>query len=176
MGNSLTIQWQANPVKPIPQHVLQMIVVDRNCNMLLFKRTGNTDSACNVFSMPSGRHEIGEKTTDTIHRELEEEFSLKADNIRLIGQYENIAGDPPNKPQYHWVITVYLVIVNSLDDLVNNEPDKHSELSFAHFSDPHVNPDVFFNKFNFHPTLKEFLENNAGHIFHETSYALDEGI
>lgn len=161
-GATSEVQWHDNPSKPIPQHVLQMLVVDENCRMLLFKRTGKTDSACDVWSMPSGRHEIGESIANTIDRELFEEFNLKANKVLLLGQYENIAGDDPSKKQYHWVISVHIVLVSDLTKLENKEPEKHSDVTFVHYRD--LLDENFFERFTFHPTLETFLDLTTEYI------------
>ena len=161
-GASSEVQWHDNPSKPIPQHVLQMVVVDEQCRMLMFKRTGRTDSACDVWSMPSGRHEIGESVAQTLARELFEEFGLHGNSYTLLGQYENIAGDDPSKKQYHWVITVFLVIVKDLEKLENKEPEKHSDVTFMHYRS--LLDEDFFEKFPCHPTLETFLDFNSEYI------------
>lgn len=168
------VQWHDNPSKPIPQHVLQMLVVDEQCRMLLFKRTGKTDSACDVWSMPSGRHEIGENIPRTLARELFEEFGLHGNSYNLLGQYENIAGDDPSKKQYHWVITFFLVLVKDLEKLENKEPEKHSDVTFVHYRS--LLDEDFFEKFTFHETLETFLDCNSDFLVRTVDDVLNEQI
>lgn len=150
------VQWKEPAV---PRTVVQAIVIDKNHKALLIHRSPLVRSAANVWSVPSGMQDIGESLSETIDRELMEEFSLKPISIVPRGIYENIAGDPNAKEQYHWVIVVCVVVVEDITKLVNNEPHKHDTWVAVPIS-------FFRNKAEikekeFHRTLTEFLINDV---------------
>lgn len=114
----------------IPRHAVQMLVYDKNEKFILMHRSNNVRSARNVWSIPTGLHDIGETIDQTIKRELIEECGLNALRHTLLGQYENIAGDSDSVKQYHWVLSVYAVEVADVTKMVNVEPEKHDILKF----------------------------------------------
>ena len=153
------IKWKEPAV---PRHVIQMLVVDRRSRLLLIHRSDKCKSARNVWSLPSGTHEIGEHALDCVARELREEFELEAKVIYLAQQYENIAGDPNVEEHYHWVITLFVVIVESLDHFCNNEPDLHDQVEFVPTVD--VGTPEFLERFTFHPSLTEMFQSTASYL------------
>ena len=152
------IIWQQNPCASIPRHVLQMIVVDPSHRMLAMHRGPNVRSARNVWSFPSGLHDIGETAIACAARELHEEYNLVAMKTCFLGQYENIAGDEPGTPQYHWVITMLGVIVNSLEDAINKEPDKHDKMEFPSLVE-YMGPD-FYASYPMHSSMMQWADWN----------------
>lgn len=138
----------------VPRHAVQMVVMDLNEKIILLHRSNNVRSARNVWSIPTGLHDIGETVDETIRRELFEECGLEPATgfkSRCLFQYENIAGDKDSEEQYHWVISVYLVTVNNVEKAENKEPDKHDKMEFV---DRHV---MFFSD-----------EWKRDHTFHES--------
>ena len=152
-------KWEPNPKHPIPRHVVQMLVFDSNEDLLIIHRHPDSKSAPNVWSLPSGNHEIGETVEECCERELMEEFDLEALSINLISQYENIAGDENRETQFHWVISLFAVFVKSLDDTVNKEPHKHDKFQEIPFDT--VCDIEFFNEYKFHPSLHEPFRKEA---------------
>jgi ADP-ribose pyrophosphatase YjhB (NUDIX family) len=118
----------------VPRHVVQMFCVDRLGRVLVIHRSNKVRSARNIWSLPSGMHDVGETIETTIDRELEEEFAIKPDAYGYLGVYENIAGDPTAKEQYHWVITCFACRIPTFDVLVNREPEKHDQFAFVDLS------------------------------------------
>jgi ADP-ribose pyrophosphatase YjhB (NUDIX family) len=114
----------------VPRHCLQMLTVDAHGRMMAIHRSDKVRSAKNVWSYPTGLHDIGELVGDVIHRELMEEFNLEALRGSPIGQYENIISDGEGGGKYHWVMSVYGVRIRTYDDIVNKEPDKHDQIQF----------------------------------------------
>jgi ADP-ribose pyrophosphatase YjhB (NUDIX family) len=86
-------------------------------------RSDKVRSAKNAWSMPSGLHETGYSLQQQFCIELEEELGLKpiVETCEIVGVYENIAC----VDDWHWVINIMTVQVETLDTLVNKEPDKH---------------------------------------------------
>jgi ADP-ribose pyrophosphatase YjhB (NUDIX family) len=150
------INWKQPAV---PRTVVQAIVIDNNEKALLIHRSPTVRSAANVWSVPSGLQEIGESISETIDRELVEEFSLKAIRIIPRGIYENIAGDPNATEQYHWVIVVVVVVVEDVNALINNEPDKHDVTEIVPIS-WFRNKSLIREK-HFHKSLETFLINDV---------------
>lgn len=139
-----------------------MFVVDKRFRLLLLHRSNNVRSAKNVWSLPTGLHDIGERIEACAARELHEEFGLDAlpGHIKFLGQYENIAGDPdPIAEQYHWVITTLGVLVEDASLFVNKEPDKHDEVKLVKVGELAM-PDFFIN-FEFHPSFSTWAQPNG---------------
>ncbi len=144
----------------VPRHVIQMLITDGK-HYLFMHRSNNVRSARNVWSIPSGEHEIGETIQACAYRELEEEYDLKAKGLLLLDQYENIAGDE-NPPHYHWVISLYGIKVDDVGQAINKEPDKHDALIFPHWKDL---TESFFDSHQFHESLHDKLKLNiAGYM------------
>lgn len=127
----MSVVWK----KPaVPRHVVQMLITDDYNRVLVMHRSNNVRSARNVWSIPTGEHEIGETIQETAKRELMEEYGLElivGSHIDCLFQYENIAGDADADEQYHWVITVYRVRVFDVRKAINREPDKHDKMEFV---------------------------------------------
>lgn len=140
----------------VPRHVVQAFVIDKEGLLLLMHRSDKVRSAKNVWSIPSGEHEIGETTSDSICREIFEEYGLEAVKTQMLDLYENIAGDPePNAEQYHWVISLFLVEVADVTKAINREPDKHDLMVFINYD--YLYTDEFLLKYQFHESLQKTL-------------------
>lgn len=165
-------QWKQPAV---PRHVIQMFVVDHFGKLLMMHRSNNVRSARNVWSIPTGEHEIGESTSTTIQRELMEEYGLYALDFLLIGQYENIAGDKdhPDEPQYHWVLSLFVVRVGDVTKAINREPDKHDKMEFVDLSILR-DSDKFLATYQFHDSLHCHMTSCPGVYFQQIVSFLDD--
>lgn len=110
-----------------PRCVVQVIPVDVKRRVLMLHRSNTVRSARNVWSFPSGLHDIGESIQECAKRELAEEFGVEVLQTQTIDVYENIAGDADAQEQEHWVIVLVAALVKDVDAIVNNEPDKHDQ-------------------------------------------------
>lgn len=146
-------QWK-DPA--VPRHVIQMLIMDSCGKVLIMHRSNNVRSARNVWSIPSGEHDIGETIQTCAARELHEEYGLDMLNMTILDQYENIAGDEA-PPHYHWVVSIYGVLVKDVTAAMNKEPDKHDIMKFV--SQEELIPQ-FFNEHKFHPTLHDKIKLN----------------
>jgi ADP-ribose pyrophosphatase YjhB (NUDIX family) len=155
----LHTEWKSPAV---PRHVLQMLVWDSFGRILLLHRSNTVSSARNIWSMPSGTHEIGETVGTCIRRELHEELHLNAKLITLLDQYENIAGDE-TPPHYHWIISVYGVQVDNVTLAVNKEPERHDQMLFVPL---HELDEDFFDLHPFHLSLHSLISAKIGQWFH----------
>lgn len=142
----------------VPRHVIQMLVVDKNYRVLIMHRSNNVRSARNVWSIPTGEHEIGETIQSCAIRELYEEYGLKGTSILLLHQYENIAGDE-QPPHYHWVLSIYAVSVEDVRAAINREPDKHDLMKFVDIEKELMQPE-FFSEHKFHSSLHDIFKEN----------------
>lgn len=135
-----------------PHVSVSCFAVDHNGNFPVLWRSDKVRSAKNCWSIPSGLHEPGYTAPNQMCIELEEELGLKpmASTARFIGVYENIAACD----SWHWVILIYAIGVESLDKIINKEPDKHSEIRIMSF-DEALNLDPWA------PYLKEAFVQNA---------------
>jgi hypothetical protein len=100
-------------------------------------------------------HDIGRSIGTIVRQELAEELNLfDPFEYTPIGTYENIAGDSPERPQFHWVITVVTVRLKNFDGWQNMEPDKHDDVQIIPGHLP-FQPD-FFDTYKFHPTFEQW--------------------
>lgn len=155
----------------VPRHVCQMLVVDKHSLMMLIHRSENNISARNVWSMPSGTQELGETTFDCISRELMEELTLMPIQVQLLDQYENIAGDSENPEQFHWVISLYMVLVKDISKFVNNEPNKHDQILITNYNI--LEDELFLENFVFHTSLQLTLTRNRFHYHRNLMYFIN---
>lgn len=139
--------WKSS--SPLP--VVQMIPIDPKGSVMLMHRGPNVRSVPNVWSFPTGMHDIGETIECCAARELFEEFNLTGEKCVILGTYENMPGDG-----YHWVITVVLVMVDSFDVMLNKEPEKHDKTEIV--SQYRLLDADFFTKYDFHPTFQEWAQ------------------
>ena len=97
--------------EPTPVHSLQMLLIDRDDRLLLMHRSATVRSARNVWSFPSGIHEIGETMFNACARELQEELKLDPvpGAMMHLGCYENIMPEP--EEPWHWILSVIAVVV-----------------------------------------------------------------
>jgi len=136
---------------------IAVLVVDSKANILFLHRSDKVRSAKNVWSIPSGEHELGESIENCAYRELLEEYGLVGKTIKIVDQYENIAGDA-EPPHYHWVVSIYLIGVDDVYKAVNKEPDKHDQMLIVNYLawDRYK----FFVTHEFHPSLHARIRDN----------------
>lgn len=147
----------------VPRTAVQVIPIDSQGLILTQHRSEHNRSARNVWSWPTGMHELGETLEECAVRELQEELQLFALGLTHLGVYENIAGDPePDAEQFHWVVHVFGVRVVDVGAYVNTEPKKHDKLELLActvFRKPQ-----FFNDFKYHQSFENWATANAEHI------------
>jgi 8-oxo-dGTP pyrophosphatase MutT (NUDIX family) len=144
----------------VPRHAIQCLVIDRHERVLVIHRSDKVRSAKNVWSFPSGLHDIGETIEITMVRELHEEFALTPSSFGYLGVYENIAGDPTLTEHYHWVISVFAVLVEDLGYTINREPDKHDQFHLVQLCDL----DDLTTAYEFHTTFTTWFNHNRAMI------------
>ena len=122
------IRWKQTSAA-VPRVTVSGFAVDTTGRFPILFRGPNVRSARNVWSLPSGLHEIGLTMREQFSTELKEECGLTVvgDCCVNCGVYENIAPDPVEEEQWHWVISIMAVPVKTLDCFVNKEPEKHPE-------------------------------------------------
>lgn len=147
--------------KPRPMHVVQMIPFDSEERILMMHRSNNNRSARNVWSFPSGMHDIGETIRDCAVRELNEEYGLACQDMLHVGVYENIAGDADSEAQWHWVINLVAIKTPDVTKAINREPVKHDIMKTdLHLSDL-LDAEGFVAKYPFHPSFEKFFATNG---------------
>ena len=150
----MDIMWK-HPA--VPRHVVQVVPVDQYDQVLLMYRGPTVRSAPNVWSFPSGLHDIGETAEECAARELEEECSLEVLNAAFIGMYENMPGDG-----YHWVISLFAARVDDVSRAINREPNKHPEFKCVLVGELML--DGFWNKHPFHSSADKYFREHKGHV------------
>ena len=116
-----------------PKLTVDGIIYDNN-KILLIKRRNNPFKG--KWALPGGFVEYGEKTEDSVVREISEETGLNTRVNKLIGVYS----DPDRDPRGHTVTVVYELLriggnIESGDDACDIKffkIDSLPELSFDH--------------------------------------------
>lgn len=145
-------------LKTVPRHVVMVIPFDvLRDEMLVMLRGPNVRSAPNVWSFPSGMHDHGETMHECARRELYEEYSLRCGPLGQVGTVENVPGDG-----WHWVITLFVGLVNDVRAAVNREPDKHPRMEFPMVGE--ILMPRFYKKYAFNQAIGDYLQLNRGRI------------
>lgn len=139
----------------IPRSVVQMVPVDLEGRLLVMHRSDKVRSAKNVWSFPSGLHDIGETQEQSVARELLEEYDLKLRRAAICAVYENIAGDEDGQPQYHWVVSLFVALVDDVTAAVNKEPDKHDKMGVVPYTALAL--DKFWEEHQFHKSFHDAM-------------------
>lgn len=145
----------------IPVPAVQIIPVDKTGRVLVMHRSNNVRSAKNIWSFPSGLHDIGKTWWEVAQNEMTEEYGLKLLRAHPIGTYENIAGDAGNH-QWHWVVHVVTGLVEDITKSVNKEPDKHDRMEYVPLAD--LLTDAFWTKHPFHKSFVMWGYQNRNYI------------
>ena len=156
-----TRNWKIWP-SAVPLTAVQVLVVDLQGRVLMLHRSDKVRSAKNVWSFPSGLHDIGETLEECAKRELIEEFGLDIKQVSMIGLYENIDGDKSTEDRFHWVLAVQTAFVPDLDVFVNHEPDKHDLVALVDIKD-FATPD-FFRVYNFHQSFVSWATRHSSDL------------
>lgn len=146
------IEWKRLDI-PTPYPVVQMIVTDGH-SVLAIHRSHAVRSAKNIWSMPSGMHDIGETRDQCARRELLEEFGLTIKDLSFIGAYENIVLNEADN--FHWIIQTCVAKVRDFTDLVNREPDKHDEFRLV----PVAAIETMVDDLQFHDSFTTFWKSH----------------
>lgn len=89
--------------RPGPSLTVDCVVFDAHDRLLLIRR--RHEPFIGHYALPGGFVDIGETVENAARRELQEETSLEAGALRLIGVYS----DPMRDPRRHTVSVAYLV-------------------------------------------------------------------
>jgi ADP-ribose pyrophosphatase YjhB (NUDIX family) len=138
----------------VPRTAVQVIPIDIAGDILMMHRSNNVRSARNVWSFPSGLHDIGELSHECGRRELQEEYGLIGIRHTLLGVYENIAGDSDAVEQYHWLIVLMGVLVQDVNAAINKEPEKHDQMKTLEAAC--LEFDWFWDDHPFHPSFDAY--------------------
>lgn len=170
MSNKQTTQW-ARFEHAVPVPCLQMIVVDPSGRVLLLHRSEKVRSVRNVWSLPSGLHDVGETMEECAKRELKEEFSLEAYGaMHHVAAYDNIVADGDGGQSWHWLLNLVVLTVPDVTSMVNNEPDKHDMVDYVdimYFGTPE-----FFAEFPFHHSFMTWALPNIKTALSKISHPL----
>jgi len=84
-------------------------VIVQNGKILLVKR--GVEPAKNLWSIPGGMVELGEKVQDALIREVKEECGLKVEIMKLIDVVDSITVNEEGRVKFHFVILDFLAKV-----------------------------------------------------------------
>lgn len=84
-------------------------VIVQDGKILLVKR--GVEPAKNLWSIPGGMVELGEKVQDAVIREVKEECGLNVEIIKLMDVVDSITVNEDGRVQFHFVILDFLAQV-----------------------------------------------------------------
>ena len=92
---------------PVRAHIGVGILLIRDNHLLLIKRRFNPDK--NMWSIPGGHLDLGEKVESAAEREAYEETGFKVKVSKLAGIIDKIMYDNKAQIEYHYVLLNYFV-------------------------------------------------------------------
>lgn len=123
---STSVEFRSPTGFPTPGLTSDAVVL-RGDEVLLVKRA--KDPAAGRWALPGGFCDVGERTTETCLRELQEETGLKGVVLDLLGVYD----DPSRDPRGHVVSIAYVVRVPA--DAVARAGDDAAEVAWFPLDD-----------------------------------------
>ena len=100
----------------------------RDGKLLIVRRARKP--ALNLYTLPGGVVEVGERLTDAVVREVREETSLDIEPVALVGHREAIMHDKEGRVERHFVILSFA------SRWLKGEPFLNHELDDARWIDP----------------------------------------
>lgn len=94
-----------------PRHPMVGVgaLIKKNNSVLLVKREHEPGKG--RWSLPGGLVNLGEKISDAVKREVEEEAGLKVDVIEIVDVFDSIEYDDKGRVRFHYVIVGFMVKV-----------------------------------------------------------------
>jgi 8-oxo-dGTP diphosphatase len=108
---------------------VRALIISKQDEVLLIKKNANQRIAPNRWILPGGTCEWGEQAEEALIREIQEETNLRVNHLSLLGTETIIIEET------HWQGLYYKAEAENLDDLRNNEPDKHEALQWHSFDE-----------------------------------------
>lgn len=87
------------------------VLIKNGDKYLLVKRAAEPDA--NLWTIPGGLVELGEKVADAAIREALEETGLEIEIIKMLDILNKIVRDETSRIKFHFIIIVYLAKVKS---------------------------------------------------------------
>jgi 8-oxo-dGTP diphosphatase len=122
------------------------VLIEKAGKYLLIKRAAEPDKE--LWSIPGGLVEIGERVVDAAAREVLEETNLTVNIGERIGVIDKIIKDEEGKAKYHFVI------IDFMATLINGKLQARDDALEAKWVDPNE-----FQRYDLSPTLKTLLIN-----------------
>jgi len=97
-------------------------------NILLHKRSHKCRDEQGKWDTGGGAHEFGVTFTETVMREIKEEYGAVASDLEFIKVYDALRNLQDGTPT-HWVAVVYAALVDP-KQVINNEPYKIDEIGW----------------------------------------------
>src|SRR5690348_10830712 len=93
----MVIQMSETIQRPVP--VVRLIALDSSGRVLILKRTSNSTDG-GRWCLPGGKIDYGDTTEQAAVRELQEETSLRATNLRFLFYQDSL---PPGPGRMHCI-------------------------------------------------------------------------
>lgn len=105
----------------------RVAIVIKNGNKILVQR----DKRAKHLTLPGGRCELGESSSDTAYREFLEETGIKTDYVKGIGMIENFFVSSFNGKNYHEILLINELKFQDINyynkSIINNIEEKKKD-------------------------------------------------
>lgn len=81
--------------------------IKKNNSVLLVKREHEPGKG--KWSLPGGLVNLGERISDAVKREVEEEVGLKVEVIKIVDVFDSIEYDDKRRIRFHYIIVGFMV-------------------------------------------------------------------
>lgn len=105
---------------------------DGKGNILLNKRSKKSRDEYNTWDPGGGNIEVGEEVTDTLKREIKEEYCTDIINSEFLG-FRDVHRIDEKGNKTHWVVLDFKILIDR-KKVKNGVPDKHSEIKWFKFN------------------------------------------
>jgi 8-oxo-dGTP diphosphatase len=126
---------------------------DGRGNIVLARRTSQARNEAGTWDIGGGALELGENVTDTVRREIREEYRADVLDIHFLG-YRDVHYDHDGPPTKHWLALDFCVRVNATQVQIG-EPLKFDDIGWFTLD---TLPAPLYSR------LPEFLRKNRGDI------------
>lgn len=103
---------------------------DGQGNYVMHRRNENCRDEHGCWDFGGGGLKFGESLESCVEREVQEEYGVAVQDVHFLGHRELFRNQAETAS--HWICFYYQVLVDR-EKVVNNEPEKHTEMDWFRF-------------------------------------------
>ncbi len=144
----------------------RVAIVIKNGNKILVQR----DKRAKHLTLPGGRCELGESSSDTAYREFLEETGIKTDYVKGIGMIENFFVSSFNRKNYHEILLIHELKFQNINyynkSIINNIEEKKKDFIEYFWKDidelknENFKPNLILNMINQNEFVHYIIKDN----------------